>query len=191
MRALISFYFLLALVLAGCSSTNVSTNYSHRVDFKSLKTYAWYSNEVNISKDSRKVLNAALDRHIRDEIESRLNDKGFTKSSDGNTDFLVNYVVSAQTRINLKTYHVYSGSTPNVVFTRGNRLQLVNQKVLDTEQNEYLEGTLLIDMIDPKSDKMMWRGVAEKRLTGDLDAAQRAAIASEAIRKVIGQFPPE
>jgi len=176
--------------LAACAPVEVSTDYSSKVDFGSFKTYAWYTEDINISRDSKQQLDAALDKLIRAEIESRLGSKGFSRSESGDVDFLVNYVVSSQTRIDLQTYHTYSGNSSDFVYTRGDGVQFGNFEASESDHYEYREGTLMIDVIDPATDKMMWRGVAEKRLDGELTDEQRAALVSEVVKKTLGQFPP-
>ena len=182
--------FLAASALVACSPVEISTDHSSRVDFGSLKTYAWYSNEINISQDSKQQLDASLDQLIRSEIDASLAAKGYTLGDPGAVDFLVNYVVSAKTRIDLKTYHTYSGNSPDLVFTREDGIQFGKLEASETDHYEYREGTFLIDVIDPATDKMMWRGIAEKRIDKELTEEQRAAGVSKAVRRLLSEFPP-
>ncbi|MCB1733244.1 MAG: DUF4136 domain-containing protein, partial [Halieaceae bacterium] len=52
----------------------------------------------------------------------------------------------------------------------------------------YTEGTFIVDMIDPKLKKSVWRGVIQSRLKGDM--AQDQANYNAAADLILASFPP-
>ena len=54
----------------------------------------------------------------------------------------------------------------------------------------YNQGNLIIDIVDGKTDKPIWRGVSEKRLRSGLTPQQQREILSEAVVQVLSKFPP-
>jgi hypothetical protein len=56
--------------------------------------------------------------------------------------------------------------------------------------DQYEEGTLFIDVIDPKRNTMIWRGSATARVTPDLTPEERETRIGEAVRAILAKFPP-
>ena len=56
---------------------------------------------------------------------------------------------------------------------------------------KYEEGTLILDIIDPKSMTLIWRGVAQRALPSRLDNDRIQQIVDEAVRRVLYYWPPE
>ena len=54
----------------------------------------------------------------------------------------------------------------------------------------YKEGTLVIDIIDSSSYKIVWRGVAEGRLPKTTSINERTQIVRDAVGMVFEEFPP-
>lgn len=54
----------------------------------------------------------------------------------------------------------------------------------------YNQGSLIIDILDGKTDKPIWRGVSEKRLSRGMAPQQQREVLSQAVNEVIAYFPP-
>ncbi|MFT6052519.1 MAG: hypothetical protein ACI9B9_002173, partial [Halioglobus sp.] len=54
----------------------------------------------------------------------------------------------------------------------------------------FKEGTVVIDVIDTKSNKLVWRGIAEGRMKSTLSQKDKDHIASEISRELLTDFPP-
>ena len=55
----------------------------------------------------------------------------------------------------------------------------------------YQVGTLQIDLIDAKTDQLVWRGSAEKVVDTSPTPAQRSAAIREAVSKILSDYPPK
>jgi hypothetical protein len=55
----------------------------------------------------------------------------------------------------------------------------------------YDEGTLLIDVLEPGSQRLLWRGVGRAEVHRISDPAKREERLREAVAKILERFPPE
>ena len=54
----------------------------------------------------------------------------------------------------------------------------------------YEEGSLIIDMADPKSKKVIWRGSFRTKVKGNTDRALIRQAINEAVWAILRDFPP-
>jgi len=151
---------IIALMAACASSTNIQTDYDHSVDFSQYKTYGYY-NPMGIENPNYSSL---LGQMFRDAIDIQMEQRGYVKSS--NPDVLFN--VSA--RLEDKT-RVTTTSSPGIY---GGGYYGYRYGMYDpwggygygttTHVSQYTEGTVNVDMVDPKLKRMLWEGVAIGRV---------------------------
>ncbi len=101
---------------------------------------------------------------VSNAVESGLVEKGYQRAANG--DFLLK-VFAGKGRI-LGTGYGWSG--------------------LDTRV--YEEGTLVIDMVDPMTNNLIWRGSAVKTLEQDPTPERQTENIANAVRAVLKNFPP-
>ena len=102
---------------------------------------------------------------VTNAVETGLQEKGFQRAA--NADFLLK--VFAGKGLTLSSGYGWSGM----------------------ENRRYEEGTLVIDMVDPISNRLLWRGTATKTLDANPTPEQQAANIARAVRAVLEQFPPQ
>ena len=56
---------------------------------------------------------------------------------------------------------------------------------------QYREGTLILDIVDPGSDTVVWRGSAQAQLAGSGEPQTRQARIQTAVRRILERFPPQ
>ena len=61
--------------------------------------------------------------------------------------------------------------------------------VSDVSVRQFTQGTLIVDMVDPVSNRSVWRSIVQTRLRQS-DAEQAEALRNEAARASFAQFPP-
>jgi len=59
----------------------------------------------------------------------------------------------------------------------------------DVNVDQYTEGTLFIDFIDPASRQLQWRGSVTRRLVPGRSVAARERIVDETVTAIIARFP--
>lgn len=172
---------LATLAAVACSTIRVSDDYDPSANFAAYKTYAWLPEPP--SPTGRPRLDSPLvQERIRKSIDQSLAAKGFRQATES-PDFLVRYDLIAERRVDVTTYDrtYYSGY--------GYRMAL---PVTDVRQ--YDEGSLIIDVIDTREKKVVWRGIGQRRLrseTATLDPVKDQERIDEAVNAVLASFPPK
>ncbi len=101
---------------------------------------------------------------VSNAVESGLVEKGYQRAANG--DFLLK--VFAGKGRTLGTGYGWSG---------------VDNRV-------YEEGTLVIDMVDPMTNNLIWRGTAMKTLEQNPSPERQTKNIADAVRAVLKNFPP-
>lgn len=190
--------------LGACSSgsdMHIDSDYNSATSFASYKTYKWHATNNYNEKTKEYLVNDIMDQRIRQIIDEQLSSQGFQKTESGEADFLVNYSVTTEEKVDINTYNTYSGFAPgwsngdyigSGPYRYGSVMQSYNETVgTNTEISQHQQGTLIIDIVDPATDKLMWRGSAEGKLKEDQTREGREAVAKEAISKILTNFPPK
>jgi len=135
---------ILVIVMAGCASIKVSSDYDRKADFSKYKTF-------NFSKEVDKMtLNDLNRRRLKDAITKEMQSKGYQVSES--PDVLVNAFVKGKTKYSATANTNYFGG----MYYRGYGMSNTYVDV-----NKSIEGTLFIDLIDVQQKTMIWEGVAE------------------------------
>lgn len=169
--------FFAVVILSSCSSVKVAYDYDKQVDFTKYKTYAFTPESQNLGVDQ---LNR--DRIIK-AVEAELAAKGFTKSE--NPDVLIDVHITAKKR------------TEAVANTSGGYGRYGRYgygggfSTTTVDYNEYLDGTLLINMVDKSTEKIAWQGRGTKTLDEDASAAKRESNINYAVKQIFTNYPPK
>src|SRR5688572_15131655 len=149
MSKLIASVFCLA-ALAGCASRPATfAQQDPRVDLHAFKTFAFFEpGAAQRSSGYRTLVGEQLKQATRAQLESL----GYVYDPS-HPDLRVNIMLSVQQKTELRSTP-RSGPAPYRAW---------NASSVDTE--EYREGTLAIDLVDAQRRAMVWRGVAQDRLT--------------------------
>ena len=170
----------MAVFLAGCASQNATWDYNPDYSLTGLKTYAWLDNKEVREKNGYEA-NSLTDERVHSAANDILKTKGLHLSEqvDG-VDVLINYVISVKTRREdqqVTTSLGFGRNSWGVGFSN------------DHYVNEYEEGRLIIDFIDPETKKVLWRGVSKSRLQENLTPQDRTAKINTAVSHVLAGFP--
>ena len=171
MKRLSIVFFVLAL--SACSSTQISYDMDKSVDFAKFKTYAFTpeTSKIPIQELNRNRLIAAT--------EKQLAARGFSKSE--NPDVLVDILVKAK----MKQEAVTTGTGG---YGYGYRYGWGGGGGTTTTQiNDYVEGTLFINMIS--NEKLVWQGRAVKTLDENQSPEKRERNINYAVEDVFRKYP--
>ncbi len=190
------------LFLVGCSSTRVRTDYDEGASFIQLKTYDWIDQPVDAGGNPA-VNSPLVQKRTRNAIDSELLRKGFQKATTRDPDFLVAIHVVTDEKVEVTTIdqhygyscigyrrfghgwygHRYYGRYPYHGYFG---------PVVGTTQyvNEYLKGTLIVDIVDPRENELIWRGWASQALDDDPRPEKVQMYIDAAVRKILDEFPP-
>ncbi|MCA9509377.1 MAG: DUF4136 domain-containing protein [Myxococcales bacterium] len=172
----------LATALVGaCRTYPVDTDWDRDADFAHLGRYAWTADQPLAGQDPR-VDSDLLDARLRRAIDDALAARGYTRvaASDA-ADFLVTYHFAVDTQLEVQT-HVFGdpygyrnvpGPTQGYASVR-----------------EYQVGSLVIDVVGARDERLVWRGSTPTYLLGARTPEQRDARAREAVDAILAKFPP-
>jgi hypothetical protein len=157
----------LVLLLAGCSSFRVSSDWDRTVDFGRYRTYAW----APTSKEGQKYAGQydLLDKRIRRAIDDEMEYKGLERAaSRGSADLLVVYRLNTRNRTQIYRDYYYWGGGYSAY--------------------QYTEGSLAIQIVDAKQESVVWEGIGTDVVGrgGDPDEKMQ-----EAVIRIMDSFPPE
>ena len=154
----------LALCGAAAGAAEIKVNYDLQADFTRYKTWRW--------RKGTPAPDPVADKQLRDAIESRLAARGLSRVESGG-DLEVVYHVAAENKIGVENVGYKQ------LFFEGHATRI-----------RYLSvGTLVLDMIDASSRKVVWRGEAQDATTPAPRAIER--MIEEGIAQLLQDFPPE
>ncbi|CAH0993286.1 hypothetical protein SIN8267_03434 [Sinobacterium norvegicum] len=177
-------------VITACSSVNINTDYTQDYDFSQLKTYSWHSSQSGDKASLEYLGGDIFDQRTRDFAEQSLTQKGMNKVKNS-PDFLINYGVLTEDRTDINTYNTYSGYAPNWRYGYYGSGYGMGASNTQTTVRHYKQGTLMIDIIDPSTDKLVWRGTADGRLSKNMNPEERRKSLQKVVNKILDNFPPK
>ena len=172
----------LTLALAGCAGAKVNTQYDPNAPFKSYKTYAWLATQPG-AEQAAAVRDPAARQLIVNAVDREMAKKGFTRTTpDANPDLFVSVIGWAQQRVEVTNYgYTYGGAYVYGAYGPGYVAPIA-------EVNQYTDGTLIVDLVDAQSRKLVWRGTASDTVTSP---AHIQATIDDATRKLFEAYPPK
>lgn len=182
--------WLLAVGLAGgCASMQVTTDYDPEADFADLASYAWKPGPQPETGDPR-LDNRLLDERIRRAIEHALKAKGYEKTTVDQADFLVGYHAAIEGKLDVQTMNDYYGYGYGWGWNYGMGPAGGYRGAPETHVRKFDEGMLIIDISDPATEKLIWRGSGQGELDDSRSPPQRERQVHEAVDEILKRFPP-
>ena len=169
-------------ILAGCTPFTVKYDYDSHANYTAYKTYDWYAASRKAQGKSDGVQNPIMDRRVRAAVERELGAKGFKMEKAAEPDFLVTY------------YPVYRRGTVYATTSVGwggwYRPWGYGVGTQFTEARQFREGSIILEIVDNKSNQLIWQAVADGALTGLDDPEDAETQVSGAVKQMLSRFPP-
>lgn len=171
------------------SSIKVSSDYDKTIDFKRYKTFSIYD-----LKQTGSVNPANADK-IVNALKKQMTEKGFVEDTQ-NPDLHINAVsiLASKEAVAMDApptnYYGYGGAyRPYGYYGVGYGYGYAENP--DTREKEYdfKQGTLMIDIIDTKTQKMVWQGVGNSEI--DTKPVNADEIINYAVGAIMVSFPPQ
>jgi len=168
----------LVVLAAGIAWAKVTFDYDHSLDFSGYSTYAFLERDNSIEAQLPDHLRVRLHRVTEDVLA----EKGFDPApAPPQTDFLLTFYFGAtdELQINHVAYAPYSpwGYSYWPGFNYGY-----------TEVRSYKQGTLVLDIVDARTHKLMWTGILEKEVRSVNPSGKQI---QKSLRKLLKNFPPK
>lgn len=167
----------LGLALAGCATMSVGSYVERGLDMKPYHTYDWGPSDALPTGDARLDKDPFFQDHVQGAVEKQLAGKGLERAATGSrADLLIHYHASITQKIDI------------------NRLDQSYGYCLDEECStkviDYEAGTLVLDVVDARTNKVIWRGWAQDGVDSMLENRDVMAKKVEsAVRRMFAQFP--
>jgi Domain of unknown function (DUF4136) len=153
-----------------CSTMTTAVDYDHTVDWNKYKTF-------QVAKGTP-APTTFVQKRIDDAITTTLTSKGWQAvTSDPNIVVYPHVVLSEQTQLNTMNmggygYRGWGGWGGGMATTTVQKIPI---------------GTLVIDLVDPSTKEMVWRGTASDQVSNSGESQGKI---DEAMQKLFKDFPP-
>ena len=165
----------IGVVLLACAIANaqdVKSNFMPGTDFSKYHSYKW----VDIEKGAHP--NQIVDAQIKQAVDEQLSTKGLTKTTDDKADLYVGYQIAVDQE---KQWNAYGmGGGPRW----GGGMATATQSSINI-------GTLVLDMYDPGTKKLVWSGSAAKTMDPSSNQEKNQKSLNKAMEKLLKNYPPK
>jgi len=158
-------------MLGSVFAQQVKTDFDHQANFSQYKTYSWQ--EI-------KPANSLWDARIKNVVDAQLAAKGWIQVDSGG-DVAIVAISTSHTERTLQTFYDGMGGGWR---WRG----FGGMGEATTTEQDYKEGTLLIDMYDAKTKQLVWRGSAEDTVSNKEENNEKNL--NKGVAKMFKKFPP-
>lgn len=174
----------LALLFA-CARARIKYDYDARANYASFKTYDWMAAPKRVKEKAGDAGNSIMDRRVKGAIERELTAKGFRVEASADPDFLVTYYPIYKDRAYRTTTHVGMGwgwgYRPMWGMRTGTSISQVHS---------YTEGTIVVEIVDFRTNQLIWQGAAVGALTGLESPEEAEEVVNREVRRLLEGFPP-
>jgi hypothetical protein len=161
----------IALLCASASfAQQVKTDYDRSADFNQYKTYSW---------EKVQTQDPLLVDRIKEAVNADLTAKGWTQVNSGG-DVSVIAIEVSHNQQTLNTYYNNFGGGWRWGGGFGNST---------TTTETYKVGTLVVDLFDAKTKKLIWRGSSSDTLSDKSD--KNIKNLDKGVKKMFDHFPPD
>ena len=189
MKQLFILWMFAVLVISGCSSVTVHSDYDKAADFSQYKTYHF----LGWAEESNKILNRFDQERIQNAFANEFSNRNLTfVESNGDMAVSLFIVVDKKTSVTAYTNSMNAGGWGYGAgwgWYGGYGGVGMGTSTTTYSENDYLEGTLIVDVYDTKTKKMIWKSVGQKtRDDNPKNADRNVAYVAE---KMMKPFPIE
>lgn len=189
-------------MLVGCSTTYnaVSSDYDRSVDFAKYKTFAWLPDKADTT--NTRYNNEIIRNNIRNYFGQCMSDRGYNADLE-NPDLLMQLVITNAKKERVVTSYpssyyyrpYYYGSHYYSPYRFGYYYNYYSSYgygyssypgYSTTQKQEYVNGSITLNLIDRKANKLVWSGTAE----GDIyDPSQISSDLHPAVHRILDEYP--
>src|SRR5262245_3209680 len=161
---------LAAAAIVACSTMTTSVDYDHTVNWSKYNTFQIMTGTPAPTTFTQK--------RIDDGITQALQAKGWQPTTSNPSILVYSHVVLSQEKQWTTTsmggfgYRGWGG---------------MGGGMAQTTQTNIPMGTLIVDLVDPNTKEMVWRGLAQDQVKANGESAQTI---NEAMQKLFQNFPP-
>jgi hypothetical protein len=165
-----------AVVLAGCATTTGSSHVDVSLDFTKYHTFEWGDPDVFPVGDPRLDRNTTFLDYLQGAVEKQMATRGYEHSATGRPDLLIHFHASIDHRLEIAATDARHGYCLDDACRNG--------------VQEYEAGTVIVDVVERATNKLIWRGWSQRSVDGVLDNRDRLVrMVEEGVAKMFVSFP--
>jgi len=174
---------LIGILLSSCSTVKVTADMDKTVDFSQYKTFSF----LGWQNDSDQIMNEFDKKRLQDAFGDELDKRGL-KYVESGADMAVSLflVVSQETSVTAYTDYYGGGG-----YGRYNRYGYGwgGSSTTTYSENDYLKGTLVMDVFDEETGNQIWQGIATGTMTENPE--KRETTIPKNVAALMSKFPIE
>ncbi len=172
------FFVFVFTTLHGCAiQPQVEVDYDTAFAFNTLQKYAW-APKGDEDGQFLSLFGQRVERAITDNLTA--DGKQHIDSAEA-ADFLIAYHLSVEKQLKVDSYYTHWGYRP---FWWGATFSGTQTRV-----REYKTGTLVIDLIDPRTNTVFFSGSVESKVKKNLSPQEREVRIREAVGTILARLP--
>ena len=165
-----------ALTLTACATMNVSSHVLSSADFAQYRTFDWGLADALPTGDPRLDRDPFFQDHVQGALEKGFAGKGFERALSGTADLLIHYHANISRRIDINWIDRERG------YCYGDDCPV---RTVEAEA-----GTLVVDVVDARTNRLVWRGWAQHSVQDMLhDRDRMEQKINEAVVRMLEQLP--
>lgn len=169
-----SFIFILGvLVFLGCSSLRVTNDYDPQFEFSKQTTFA-------VVHHNREGEDTLFNDRLLNALQTELISKGYVQSSKAEADLIFVFHTKVENKTDIDTDYQMVGFG---MYRYGGGM------VATTSTYHYTKGTLIVDALNPKDKKIVWRGIATDTLKEHKTPQKRTEYINKVVKELMQSFP--
>jgi len=178
----------IAGICSGCTSMKVDHYRAEAADLKGYKTFAWMTGKGERAIDTR-VDGRFVRQILQDAVEKGLQERGLTKADKAGLQ--LGYHVALDDELEMRTVgQAYNYDyVPRYLYRPGTRRWVTSDVNLTTYTDVKETGTLVLDMVDAKSNKLVWRGSAQSQIDRADSSEDKEELIRAAVERILAGFP--
>jgi hypothetical protein len=168
---------LLALAGAGCAARHAGSYIERSADFAQYRSYDWAPPDPLPPEDPRLAENAYFQDYVEGAVQRGLAEKGFGDEPVPDPDLLIHYHASVTRRIAVDPFDRARGGA-------------CYDEACGVRVMEFDAGMLILDVLDARTGRLVWRGWARHGVADILRSPDRmAARINEAVAGMLAEMP--
>jgi hypothetical protein len=161
-----------ALALAACAPVRVNAALERGMDFTQYHSYTWAAADRFGTGDPRLDNNEFFEKRLQTDVDTVLAGRGLEKTSQATAALVIHYHASVKQQIDV------------------NELDRKYGYCDECHSSVYDAGTITIDFVDARTNKLVWRGWSEGTLEGIDSQDLLESRVDEAVTKILQKLPP-
>ena len=174
------------IFLSGCSTLSVGYDFDQKANFSQYKKYDWlpFPKDMKVNELNRARFVTA--------VENNLAKKGFSQNSS-KPDFVIATHFGKENKVDITNWgYTYA---PNGYYGGyGYRHSGYAGSYANTggvSVYEYEQGTLILDLVDANTKKLIWRATAKAIVSPASTPEKQTEKIENAVQEILENFPPE